>query len=212
MSARYSTRYGRNLPNPNLGPEKANHFELGYLGNFGAIFNINTAVYYSQIQGKIVTVQLPNPHYPSALVDYDRNLDRTGFWGIELAPEFTYSDWFSGGLAFSFNQYSIHHSQSGVKVLTYFPNITLNAYMVFKVFKIVSLIPRFEYIGSRYDDTDGSTELDDYFLTNLKVSAELGKHFEISAAVENFFDVLYEIRRGSPMAGRSFNFNLTVKY
>jgi iron complex outermembrane receptor protein len=212
MAHRYSTRFGRTLPNPYLGPEQAVHFELGYRGYFGGLFSLNAAVYYSVITGKIVTIQLPNPHNPSALVDYERNLDETAFWGFELAPELTVADWLNAGLAFSFNKYSIGHSQAGVKVLSYYPSITFNGYLVLKLFRILSLIPRLEYIGSRYADTGGVVQLKDYVLANLKLSAEIGKYAAISAGIENIFDTYYEIRLNSPMAGRSFNISLDLRY
>ncbi|WP_043923280.1 TonB-dependent receptor [Leadbettera azotonutricia] len=218
MAQRYSTRFGTSLPNPNLGPEIANHFELGYYFNFNnsekfiSAFTLNTAVYYSIVDGKIVTVEWPNPHYSSASVDLSRNLDSTSFWGFELAPELSLKDFLSSGLAFSWNRYTINHSQNGIEALTYYPEITLNGYVVYKPIKLLSIIPRVEYIGSRYADTEGKSELDSYFLAHLKVNADIGKYFSLSAGVENIFDTYYEIRQYSPMAGRSFTFSFTARY
>ena len=217
MAQRYSTRFGSTLPNPHLVPEKANHLELGYRGWFGGDesvfgFGLNAAVYYSAMTGKIVSVELPNPHYPSASVNYSRNLDSIGFWGFELAPDFTAGDWLNIGLAFSLNNYIIDHSQDGIKVLSYYPQITLNGYATIKPFAFLSIIPRIEYIGSRYGDTEGEQELDPYFLASIKVSANLGNYVSVSAEIDNIFDTYYEIRRYSPQAGRSFNFTLTLKY
>jgi iron complex outermembrane receptor protein len=217
MAQRYSTRFGSTLPNPHLGPEKANHFELGYRGYFGGDesafgLGLNAAVYYSVMTGKIVNVELPNPHYPSVSVDYSRNLDQTSFWGFELAPEFTLKTWLNTGLAFSLNNYIIDRSQDGIKALSYYPQITLNAYAVVKPLAFLSLIPRVGYIGSGYADTEGAVELDPYFLANFKIAADLGKYVSVSAEIDNIFDTYYEIRRYSPQAGRSFNFTLTVKY
>jgi iron complex outermembrane receptor protein len=217
MAQRYSTRFGSTLPNPHLGPEKANHLEFGYRGRFRPDesvfgFGLNAAVYYSAMTGKIVSVELPNPHYPSASVDYSRNLDSVGFWGFELAPDFTIRDWLDTGLAFSLNNYIIDHSQDGVKVLNYYPQITLSAYAEIKLLAFLSIIPRVEYTGSRYADTQGTLPLDAYLLANLKVSANLGKYVSVSGEIDNIFDTYYEIRRYSPQPGRSFNFTLTLRY
>jgi iron complex outermembrane receptor protein len=218
MAQRYSTRFGTTLPNPHLGPEKANHFELGYRmnlshpGNVVSALNLNAACYYSVVAGKIVNVELPNPHYPSASVDYARNLDKTGFWGFELSPEIGLRDWLNAGLAFSFNKYTIDHSQSGVKVLTYYPQFTFNGYMVIKPVRMISIIPRVEYTGSRYADSEGTSELERYFLFHLKVSADIGRFVSISGGIENIFDTYYEIRQYAPLAGRTFSAALTLKY
>jgi iron complex outermembrane receptor protein len=218
MSQRYSTRFGSTLPNPNLGPEIANHFELGYRLYYSApekfisALNLNAAAYYSFMKGKSVTVELPNPDYPSALVDYARNLDATSFWGFELSPELFLRDFLSTGLAFSINNYVINKSQNEVKVLTYYPQITVNGYMVIKPLSMLSIIPRVEYIGSRYADIMGETTLDDYLLFHLKVSGDLGKYLSVSASAENILGTYYEISRNFPLAGRSFTLGLTVKY
>jgi iron complex outermembrane receptor protein len=217
MAQRYSTRFGSTLPNPHLGPEIANHVEVGYQGYLGGKdgvwgISLNAALYYSGMTGKIVTVALPNPHYPSASVDYSRNLDRIGFWGLELAPDFTLQDWLTMGFAFSLNKYHIDHSQDGIKVLTYYPHLTLNGYAVIKPLAFLSIIPRLVYISSRYADTEGSVLLEDYFLANLKVTIEWGNYVSVSAGIDNIFDTYYEIRRYSPLEGRSFNLMLTLKY
>jgi iron complex outermembrane receptor protein len=219
MAQRYSTRFSSAMPNPNLGPEIANHFELGYQlnmtgesGSFLTAIILNTALYYSVIAGKIVNIEWPNPYHPTVSVNYARNLDETSFWGFELAPEISLKDWLDVGLAFSFNKYILNHSQNEVKVLAYYPQITLNGYMVIKPFAMISIIPRIEYIGSRYAESDGALELDGYFLAHLKVSADIGKYVSVSAGVENLFDTEYEIRQYSPMAGRVFTLALTLKY
>jgi len=215
MSDRYSTRFGSTLPNPNLGPEKANHFELGYRGRLPAGLTLDAAAYYSWISGKIVTIELPNPHYPSALVDYRRNLDRTAFWGIEAAPAFTLDDWLEAGLTFSYNRYAILKSQFAVQYLTYYPALTLGAFSVIKLKllnPIFSLIPRLEYIGPRYADTSGLDTLPGYFLFHFKISAAFPPHIECALSLNNLFDTLYEIRRNSPMPGRTLTLSLTLKY
>jgi iron complex outermembrane receptor protein len=213
MAQRYSTRFGSVLPNPRLGPEIANHFELGGRSSFGGILAVHIAGYYSVIQGKMSVVQLPDPNYPMAQVDYTRNLDSTSFYGLEAAPEFFLNDYISGGLAFSWNRYVIGHSQAEEKAVAYYPPVTLNAYVqIHPWFKNISIIPRFEYTGRRYADSLGTLELPGYSLFHLKLSATIGAYLSLSAAVENIFDTLYEIRRYSPQAGRAFSFTLEVRY
>ncbi|MDR2394877.1 MAG: TonB-dependent receptor [Treponema sp.] len=217
MAQRYSTRFGSTLPNPHLGPELANHFELGYRGYVGredTVFGLtlNAALYYSAMTGKIVSVELPNPHYPSASVDYSRNLDGLSFWGFELAPDVTLKDWFTMGLAFSLNKYHIDHSQDGITALSYYPHLTLNGYAVIKPLAFLSIIPRLEYIGSRYADTEGTWLLEAYVLANLKIALSWGNYVSISAELDNIFDTYYEIRRYSPQGGRSITLMLTVNY
>jgi iron complex outermembrane receptor protein len=212
MAQRYSTRFGSTLPNPRLGPEIASHFEFGYRGAFGGILSLDAALYYSVITGKIVDIQLGNPHNPGALVDYSRNLDSTAFWGLELGAELALKKYVSGGLSFSFNRYRVNHSQGGVKEIPYYPAITANTYLVIKPVRIVSIIPRLEYTGPRFTGAAGDEELEGYLLGSIRVRVELAGRLTLSAGVENIFDTLYEIMRHYPMAGRSYTFSLTARY
>ncbi|MDR2795580.1 MAG: TonB-dependent receptor [Spirochaetaceae bacterium] len=223
MSARYSTRFGKNLPNPNLGPEMANHFEFGYTGTWFKKFSINAALYYSLMEGKFVNVKLPNPDYPSAQVDYARNLDAVSFYGFELAPEFFPAEYLSGGISFSVNEYFLNKTQNaGIKRIPYYPEITFSMYAVvtpvshppekFSFLKSLSLIPRIEYISMRYSDSGGLFTMDSYWLLNLKLRAEITGYVTLSFSVDNVFDSFYEIRYNSPMPGRSFTTTVAAKY
>jgi iron complex outermembrane receptor protein len=223
MSARYSTRFGQNLPNPNLGPEMANHFELGYRADFFEMFNVNAAVYYSLMEGKIVNIQLPNPDYPAAQVDYARNLDTSSFYGFEFASEFFPSRYVSGGVSFAVNEYFLNKTQdTEIRRIPDYPEFTLSIYTVvtpvpsppkwFPLLKSLSLIPRVEYISMRYSDSGGLFTLDEYWLANIRLRLEITDYVTLTFALENMLDTFYEIRYNSPMPGRSFTITAAVKY
>jgi iron complex outermembrane receptor protein len=223
MSARYSTRFGKNLPNPNLGPEKANHFELGYQGLFLEKFSVNAALYYSLMEGKIVNIKLPNPDYPVSQVDYARNLDALSFYGFELAPEFFPGPYLSGGASFAINKYALNKTQDvTIKRIPYYPEITFSLYAVITpipsplralpALKSLSLIPRIEYVSMRYSDSGGLFTLDHYWLANLRLRVEITDYVTLGFAVENMLDTFYEIRYNTPMQGRAFSMTATVKW
>jgi iron complex outermembrane receptor protein len=212
MSQRYSSRFGQTLPNPDLGAEMANHFELGYKGYIGNAVKLTAAVYYNAAIDTIVTVSVPNPDNPSAAVDFARNLDSTAFYGFEFTSDYYPNEVIDLGAVFSINKYSIGHSQSGVKSLSYFPEITANAYMEIMPLASLKIIPRAEYAGSRYTDTAGSEELSGYLLLNLKAVWDAGEHFTVSAGAENILDSYYEIREHFPMSGRTFFISAEARY
>jgi iron complex outermembrane receptor protein len=145
-------------------------------------------------------------------LDYAKNLDRSAFYGFELAPELYLNRRVSGGLSFSLNRYYIYYSENSVNAISYYPMITANAYAVVRLFNLVSVIPRLEYLHWRYANTEATATLPAYFIAHGKVSADIGKYLSLSAGVENIFDTLYEIKQYFPMAGRSFNVSLEGKY
>jgi len=232
MSDRYSTRSGRRKPNPNLGPEIANHIELGYAGSFFSTFDINSAVYYSIMTGKIVDVQIPDddPYgNPSVQVDYARNLDSSSFYGTEISCGFFPNKYFNAGVTFSLNEYFLNKTQDAtIKHIPYYPEITANAYMIITpipqapqklpVLKKLSIIPRIEYVGERYIESsnpeDGSPppKLSGYFLAHLRLQTEITNYLTFSIYIKNIFDTFYEIRYNSPQPGRSYTFTLEAKY
>ncbi|MDR2400771.1 MAG: TonB-dependent receptor [Deferribacteraceae bacterium] len=217
MSERYSTRFGTVLPNPNLGPEIANHIELGYKGFINKL-NLSAAIYYSIVTGKIVNIELPNPDNPNAAVDYARNLDETAFYVAELSAEYHYSDMIGGGLAGAVNRYSINRTHAEddldrvVKYITDYPEYTANAYILFEPAEFIKIIPRAEYISARHANTAGTNELPEYLLAHIKAEVKIGEHFTVSASVENIFDKLYEIREYYPMPGRTYSIGAGAKY
>jgi iron complex outermembrane receptor protein len=116
------------------------------------------------------------------------------------------------GLVFSLNNYHIDHTQDGIRVLSSYPHITLNGYAVVKPLVFLSIIPRFEYIGSRYADTEGMRLWEAYVLANLKITLAWRNYVSVSAELDNILDTYYELRRYSPQGGRSLTLMLTVKY
>jgi len=213
MSQRYSTRFGDVLPNPNLGPEMANHIELGYKGRVNNILTLSPAVYYSVMNGKIVNFKRPNPDDPRVSVDYARNLDKVSFYGFELSAEIDFDRYFSGGLAFSLNEYKLNRTQDkDVFVMSYYPRVTTSGYLIVTPVKKIEIMPGLEYISSRYANTSGQDVLASYWLANIRVKYDFCDYLSASAGINNIFDKYYEIRERYPMAGRSYIFSLTVKY
>jgi iron complex outermembrane receptor protein len=212
MSQRYSTRYGEVLPNPRLKAEFANHFEFAYGGYWFEKLRVNSAVYYSEITGKIVSISIADPISPSSSVDYSVNLDRTATYGFEQSLEFFPFPWLSAGGAFSLNKYKILHSQLGMEKITYYPETTFNLFAELTLFEYLTLIPSVLFTGERYVNVEGTETLGSYALCNLKATVDLWEYFSLSLSVENIFDVLYEIRQHFPLEGRSFSLVLTAKY
>jgi iron complex outermembrane receptor protein len=212
MFQRYSTRLGESTPNPNLGPEWADHFELGYDGRPLAALKLSAAAYYSLVSYKIVEIRVPKPDYTAVTIPYSVNLDSTAMWGLETSLEWTPFPALSAGAAFSWNGYSILKTSTGVTTLPLYPAVTASAYAVITPIAVLSLIPALQYAGSRFTGSNGGTVIDGYLLVNLKATYEINRHISADASIENIFDVLYEIRPYFPQAGRTYNLTVTAKY
>jgi iron complex outermembrane receptor protein len=212
MFQRYSTRMGRVLPNPLLGPETAHHFELGYRGVFRDSLTVHSALYYSRLKGKIVTVPVPNPKVPYLSVDFSRNLDETSFYGLELSGELYLFSWLSAGASLSLSTYTINHSEAQIVSLPYSPEKSAHMYLEFRPAPLFALLPRVEYLDERYVDAVGGDTLSSYWLFHLKLTVDFSPHIKIAAGIENLFDTYYEIRQNAPLAGRTYTLSCTLQY
>ncbi|MGE4267297.1 MAG: TonB-dependent receptor [Deferribacterales bacterium] len=212
MSQRYSTRFGSELPNPQLQPEIADHYELGYKGDFGRI-KLNTALYYSVLKDKITTIEIPDPTYPTTSVDFSLNIDEVTFYGYELSADASLNRYLSGGVAFSVNKYEIgRNADETVEVINYYPEITSSGYLVIAPFRDFTLTPRVEYIDSRYADVEGNEKLSSYVLVGLKATYDINRNFAVSVGASNILDENYEIKEYYPLAGRTFYATLSARY
>jgi iron complex outermembrane receptor protein len=212
MFQRYSTRFGETLPNPRLGSEFANHFELGYRGIIAQKLHLTGAVYYSEITGKIARIRIANPEFPDVSVEYYINLDKTVTYGAELGFTAYLFEGCALGGAWALNKYRILNSAGAAKKLTYYPEGTFNLYAELSPVKNFALIPSMAYTGSRYVNIEGTHALGSYTLFDCKVRWDFLEYCSLSFSVENLFDELYEIREYFPLAGRSYNLTLSVKY
>jgi iron complex outermembrane receptor protein len=212
MFQRYSTRMGRVLPNPLLGPETAHHFELGYRGVFRNKLTLDSALYYSRLKGKIVTVPVPNPNVPYLSVDFARNLDETALYGLELTGELYVSAFMSLGASLSLTGYAINHSEAQIVSLPYYPARSANGYAEFHPQSFVTLLARAEYLDERYINAVGQETLDAYWLAHLKLTVDFAPHISLSVGIENIFDTYYEISQNAPLAGRTYTLSCTLQY
>lgn len=212
MNERYSMRFRKNLSNPNLKPEKADHLELGYRGIILNKINMSASVYYSFAADKIIQIEIPDPASPGSRINYPVNLDKTDMYGFELAANVYLNDYISFGGAFSYNRFKINKSEAGASTLTYYPEIITNWYAEISPFSILKIIPTVEYTDKRYIDGDGTRYLNGYFMAHIKVTVDIWDYFQIGAGVNNITDTNYELTDGFPMAGRSYFAYAQIKY
>jgi iron complex outermembrane receptor protein len=127
MTARYSDSMA--VPNPDLKPEQAYHYELGYKGYFFNKINVTTAVYYSDITDLIAEKQVIED---GRQIKKRFNIDATAFYGFELGAELYLFKYFSAGGALALNRYEVKHNEEGQDAIGNYPKTTTNAYLVIR--------------------------------------------------------------------------------
>nr|WP_156454406.1 TonB-dependent receptor [Lampropedia cohaerens] len=87
MMERYSTRFGRVIPSPDLKSEQARHYEVGYQGEFAQDWVLDAAVFRSEVRDSIQTVEVPSTQCSSTSCEQPQNIARARHEGIELGGQ-----------------------------------------------------------------------------------------------------------------------------
>ncbi|MGC9343796.1 MAG: TonB-dependent receptor plug domain-containing protein [Bacteroidales bacterium] len=199
MKERYSFRMGQSLPNPDLGSERAHHFNLGYRISYGKM-RITTELFYSMGKNKIAYVNID----PETI--QFQNIERTRSLGLDTELYLQLLK----NLKFRID-YSYLHLENTEDPEFYFvnsPEHSLGIFGEYSFMRIFSLNLYYRYLSGQYSYTDGTYPLDDYCLTSLNLIAELIPSFALRFSIRNLFDVNYFFADGYPGRGRTFSFSL----
>lgn len=201
---RYSYRLGAAIPNPNLEPERAVHYDLGYKGNLCDDLEIRASLFASMVEDTIQRVDNVMPG-----VFQLQNVGRSRNLGAELGCTYKPSDAFQFGLNYTYLDRK-NLSQPQVKLIDT-PRHSLFTWADIRPVSWLSIIPSAEYNSSRWGLTTGA-EVGGYALLNLKAVIRLPGQATLSFGVNNVCDRNYAIAEGYFEAGRTLFANLQLKF
>jgi iron complex outermembrane receptor protein len=209
--------------NFDLKPVEIHHLEFGFKGYFMDSIRVTSAVFSNFERNRIASVAIVDPTYTTQ----NQNIDEINYYGFEYGMEMFLNKYFTIGGAMGINKYNILHSEADIKYLGSTPELTASGYFIItpfegidtKAVKNIRIIPRFEYYASKYVDaysgikTDAAREyIDDYAVIHINTSADIGKYFNASFAINNLLDELYYTLKDNPSPGRSFTLSLGAKF
>lgn len=201
---RYSYRMGTAIPNPDLEPETAYHFDLGYEGEVRKGLTLRASLFLSEIDDTIQRVDNVIPgRFQLQNVGHSRHM------GTEVGFDYNPTEAFAIGANYSYLDRK-NESQPSVRLIDT-PRHSFFGYAEIRPVKWLSIIPSVEYGGSRYSTTYG-IETGAYAVSNLKFSVRLPQNVTVSAGVNNLFDRNYALTEGYPEAGRTFFVNMQVEF
>jgi iron complex outermembrane receptor protein len=212
MTERFSSRYDVAIPNPALRPEFAKHYEIGYRGIIDNKARITTAAYYSDFRDKILQELVRDP-VTGQVITHSINKDKWLYYGFEFSTEWYVNENVQAGFVLSYNKSDNRYDKTVRD--TYYPQITSNAYLVIQPAENISVVPRYEYTGSRYTNADANINhnIGEYTILYLSVKIEnLWEHMSVEFSVDNILDRYYEIKEFYPLAGRTFSMTIGGKY
>ncbi len=208
---RFSTRFGSALPNPDLGPEKAINYELGWKYRFNPETRVEAAVFYSDVKDFIQSVQLPTPPNPANTTQF-QNVGDGHFYGFEISGQTRLNSQLTLGGNYTFIRREITDVVNTAFRPTGVPTHKAYVYVNWQVLPQLEIIPSLEMASARWTDVVqqpagpvGIYNLTgSYTMANLTARYRITQNLDITAGVRNLLDKHYELADGLPEPGRTF--------
>jgi Outer membrane receptor proteins, mostly Fe transport len=219
MRDRYRVTIGNNsgvtrMPNPDLKPERAMHYEMGWRGTIHNKIKVGWAVFYSEVKDLIAEGTIPDTANPGSTIPQNQNIEKTTFTGSEVSIDFAANEWLTFGGNLSYVEWDIRKSASNnaIQKITSLPNVKANAYMIITPLEGLTLIPRVEYRTDSYFSGSRKEKTDEFALAHFKAVYEFLDYFSVEAGVNNIFDTHYAYEEGFSMPGRTFFVGMTFTF
>lgn len=202
LKDRYSYRLGTALPNADLDPEQALHWELGYEGRITETLSGHLSGFYSRLNDTIQQVDEVQYDAKSEAWLYQlQNVGESENSGLETGLAWTVLPELKTGFDYMYlHRENLSHPE--IK-LTDAPEHNLKLYVEWQALSRLTLVPNVEYNSSRYSSSDG-TRVDGFWLCNLDAQLALSHGFGLAAGIRNVFDENYELGEGYPEEGRNY--------
>lgn len=199
---RYSTRFGTNIPNPDLGPERATNYEIGGQATIlDGKARIGGAIFYSDVGNAIQSVPL------NSTTSQFQNIGETTYYGFEISgewealPELTVG----GNYTYLKSEYD-DPGRPDLKPVGR-PEHVAYIYANWTPTEALTITPSLELSSRRWSSTTNERtffEVPGFGIANINAEYKLNEQTSFTAGVRNIFDRNYELADGFPEPGRTF--------
>ncbi len=200
LKDRYSYRLGTALPNPDLEPETAMHYEAGYDGRATEHLRVRGAVFYSRLEDTIQRVDNVAQDDDGAWLYQVRNTGESEQAGVEAGIAWTVVEDLTAGADYMYLRRK-NLNQPDLKPVDA-PAHSLTLFGEWQPLPRLTVVPSVEYNSSRYSTSDG-VKADGFWLCHLHAQWELPRGVELHGGVRNILDTNYELNEGYSEEGRS---------
>lgn len=208
MRERY-WRTGDAPANPDIDPEEALHFELGYRGMANKWLKLNASAYYSMYDDKIASTRDANNN---TIFD---NIDKADIYGLELGAEAFINSWVSVGATASFMDWDTDANTRTMENLTDAPKVVGNIYAEVMPTERLSIVPEVYMTSDFYNSANpdaANKKSAGFAVFNLKAAYDISKNITVEAGVKNLLDQDYYYNYYFPEAGRTYFVGLSADF
>jgi iron complex outermembrane receptor protein len=200
---RFSTRFGSAVPNPELEPERAVNYELGWSAQLNDGVDVTAALFYADVEDMIQTVDVTQPGGP--VLTQTQNVGDGEFYGVEAGVTARLTELWSISANYTHLERELNDPlQPGIEVVGA-PDDAAFVAFIYEPSAKWSVAPSLELASDRWSDVTGGgyVRTGDYTLLNLQVQYRGGDAWELAFGGTNLTDENFELAQGYPEAGRS---------
>lgn len=213
---RYSARMGQALPNPDLRPEVATHFELGWRGHPWQGAQVEVSLFNSRIGNLIQDAIVPSNQCGGTTCNQAQNIGRARNRGIELSLRQDFAE--RGQLGAAYTWLDRDNLGNPAVLLTNSPRQRLFAFAQWAFTPQWTLQATLEAEQGRIvtysgpGNQNGFLQLGGYANLGAKLVWSPRDRFEIEIGGRNLGDKWYELAEGYPMPGRTWYGNISYRF
>lgn len=213
---RYSARMGSALPNPDLKPEVARHFELGWRGQPWTGAMLEASLFQSRIDDLIQDALISSNQCGSTVCNQAQNIGRARSRGVELTLQQHIGE--RGQLGAAYTWLDRDNLGNPAVRLTNSPRQRLFAHAQWTFSPQWEALATVEAEQGRIvtytgpGNQGGFLRLDGYATFGAKLVWSPLDGLDIEAGGRNLGDRWYELAEGYPMPGRSWFANVSYRF
>lgn len=204
----YSETVGRDLANPNLTIEQSLNSEIGFTYSLKSNIEINSSLFYSSIDDLINQVFLGE-----GLRQF-QNIGKAEIKGLEIGLNYN-NDNYNFNLAYTYlSARNLSENRESSK-LENRPEHILSLFTDYNFLFGTQIRGEFLFIANKIgidSDTRKFVKMDDYLLTNIKISHDYLNNYLVYFRVNNLFNIYYESDYGYPQQGIEFIIGLKANF
>ena len=213
---RFSTRFGNAVPNPDLKPEEARNWEIGWSDTFDRRLKVSSAVFYTQISDYIDVV------YVGTGVTQNQNIGNGTHKGFELSVDYDLMPGLRVGGNYTLLERELTNPAEPSLKPTGTPENEGFLYVAWNAMRNLTITPSLELASDRWSAVTAIgtpapppttyIKTGAYALVNLNVEYRIDEHFTTSFGGRNLTDENYQLTEGFPEPGRQFYANIRGEF
>jgi iron complex outermembrane receptor protein len=202
---RFSTRFGTAIPNPELEPERAINYELGWSAVRSERLELTAALFYADVEDMIQTIVVSAPG-ANPQITQTQNVGEGEFYGIELGVTSRLTDLWSVSANYTHLEREITDPLQPNIEVTGAPDDAAFVAFIYEPSDRWSVAPSVELASDRWSEVTGGgyVRTGDYTLLNVQVQYRGAEdRWELAFGGTNLTDENFELANGYPEPGAS---------